>query len=76
MSATIDEFEFFLEKEWSDGFPVVTPTEKRVQSMLQGTRRDPSDLVAHVPPASEPATDALINEMAKEVQVAVAALGG
>lgn len=56
MSATIDEFEFFLEKEWSDGFPVVTPTEKRVQSMLQGTRRDPSDLVAHVPPASEPAT--------------------
>ena len=30
----IDEFEFFLEKPWSDGFPVVTPTEKRVQWML------------------------------------------
>ena len=27
LAAKIDEFQFFLEKEWSDGFPVVTPTE-------------------------------------------------
>ena len=26
----IDEFEFFLDKQWSDGLPVVTPTEERV----------------------------------------------
>lgn len=56
MSAVIDEFEFFLAKEWSDGFPVVTPTEKRVQWMLQGTRRNPEELVAHIPPAGEEAT--------------------
>ena len=28
MSPATDEFQFFLEKEWSDGFPVVTPTEE------------------------------------------------
>ena len=39
----MDEFEFFLEQEWSDGLPVVTPTDERVQRMLQGTRRDPQE---------------------------------
>ena len=56
MVAAVDEFEFFLEKEWSDGFPVVTPTEARVKWMLSGTRRDPDEMVGHVPPAGEPAT--------------------
>ena len=51
-----DEFEFFLTKPWSDGFPVVTPTEERVQWMLQGTRRDPEELVGRIPPAMAPAT--------------------
>jgi len=48
-----DEFQFFLEKEWSDGFPVVTPTEERVQWMLTGTRCDPEEIIGHVPPAGE-----------------------
>jgi hypothetical protein len=52
----MDEFEFFLDKDWSDGFPVVTPTEDRVQWMLKGTQRDPDESVAHIPPAGEPAT--------------------
>jgi hypothetical protein len=52
----IDEFEFFLEKGWSDGLPVVTPTEARVTAMLQGTRCDPDEIVGAVPPAMEPAT--------------------
>ncbi len=56
MPDTLDEFEFFLDKEWSDGLPVVTPTEARVQRMLKGTRRDPQELVGNVPPAMEPAT--------------------
>jgi len=50
---SIDEFEFFLRKEWSDGFPVVTPTEERVQRMLGGTSCDPEEVVGHVPPAGE-----------------------
>ena len=52
----IDEFEFFLEKQWCDGFPVVTPTEARVQRMLEGVRREPDELIGNIPPAGEPAT--------------------
>jgi hypothetical protein len=51
-----DEFEFFLAKAWSDGLPVVTPTEARVQRMLTGTRRAPEELLGLIPPALEPAT--------------------
>jgi hypothetical protein len=54
--AAVDEFEFFLEKQWSDGLPVVTPTEARVARMLTGTRRDPAEVIGRVPPAMEPAT--------------------
>ena len=52
----VDPFEFFLEKAWSDGFPVVTPTEERVRWMLTGTQRDPDDVIGRVPPALEVAT--------------------
>jgi len=54
--SNVDEFEFFLAKEWSDGFPVVTPTEERVKWMLTGTRRSPDELIANIPPAGEAAT--------------------
>ena len=56
MNTVVDEFEFFLEKEWSDGLPVVTPTEARVQRMLSGTKRSPEEPVGDIPPAMEPAT--------------------
>ncbi|HKA42493.1 MAG TPA: hypothetical protein VKF40_10935 [Burkholderiales bacterium] len=56
MTAAVDPFEFFLEKAWSDGFPMVTPTEERLQWMLKGTRRDPDEVVGRIPPALEIAT--------------------
>ena len=56
MNEQVDEFEFFLEKEWSDGFPVVTPTEKRIARMLTGTARDHDDVIGSIPPAMEVAT--------------------
>ena len=56
MSEAQDEFEFFLKKPWSDGLPVVTPTEERVRWMLQGTRRDPEEPVGRIPPAMTRAT--------------------
>ena len=56
MPNVIDEFEFFLDKAWSDGLPVVTPTEARVARMLTGTPRDPDELIGNIPPAMEPAT--------------------
>ena len=56
MSEEVDEFEFFLDKQWSDGLPVVTPTPARLEAMLRGTKRGPDELIGNVPPAMEPAT--------------------
>ena len=56
MAEAQDEFEFFLNKQWSDGLPIVTPTEERVQWMLQGTRRDPDEVIGRIPPAMVAAT--------------------
>ena len=56
MSEQVDEFEFFLEKIWSDGFPVVTPTEERIARTLGGTKRDPAEVIGPIPPAMEIAT--------------------
>ncbi|OGL62709.1 MAG: hypothetical protein A3I72_00970, partial [Candidatus Tectomicrobia bacterium RIFCSPLOWO2_02_FULL_70_19] len=52
----MDEFEFFFEKPWSDGLPVVIPTEERIAAMLAGARRDPGEAIGNVPPANEEAT--------------------
>ena len=50
----VDEFEFFLDKHWSDGLPVVTPTEARVARILKATKRDPAEVVGLIPPTMEP----------------------
>jgi hypothetical protein len=56
MDGTGDPVEFFFEKEWSDGLPVVPPTEAKLAAMLAGTRRDPEELIGLVPPLMSPAT--------------------
>jgi hypothetical protein len=45
-----DEFEVMFQRGWSDGLPVIPPTEARVMAMLEGTSRQASDIVAVVPP--------------------------
>ena len=45
-----DEMEAFFDRGWTDGLPVVPPTEERVLKMLTGTTRAPDDVVAVVPP--------------------------
>jgi hypothetical protein len=45
-----DEVEAFFERGWTDGLPVVAPTERRVLAMLEGTTREPDEVVAAVPP--------------------------
>jgi len=45
-----DPFEAMFDRGWSDGLPVVPPTEARVARMLEGTDRAPGDAVAVVPP--------------------------
>jgi len=45
-----DEFEAMFDRGWTDGLPVVPPTEERVLRMLGGTTRSPDEVVAIVPP--------------------------
>jgi hypothetical protein len=45
-----DEMEAIYERGWTDGLPVVPPTESRVLAMLEGTTRHPQEIVAVVPP--------------------------
>jgi hypothetical protein len=51
-----DEIEAMFERGWSDGLPLVPPTEERVLRMLQGTIRDPQSVVGLVPSDLAPAT--------------------
>jgi hypothetical protein len=52
----VDEYQFFLEKDWSDGFPVVAPNEQRLNWMLAGTQHDPEAIIGDIPPAGATAT--------------------
>lgn len=45
-----DEMEAMHDRGWSDGLPVVPPTESRVNRMLAGTSRKSDDIVAIIPP--------------------------
>jgi hypothetical protein len=51
-----DEHEAIHARGWSDGLPVVPPTEGRVLAMLSGTKRAPEEIVAIVPPDLAPCT--------------------
>ncbi len=51
-----DEIEALFERGFTDGLPVVPPSERRVLAMLEGTQRDPQDAVAVVPPDLVPCT--------------------
>ncbi len=50
LAALEDEHEALFDRGWTDGMPVVPPTEARVMRMLEGTSRAPDDIVAIVPP--------------------------
>ena len=56
MSEPPDAVEYFFDKEWSDGLPVVPPTEERLAAMLAGSSRDPEEPIGLVPPLMAPAT--------------------
>jgi hypothetical protein len=51
-----DEVEAMFARGWSDGLPMVPPTEERVLRMLSGTTRDPQEVVGIVPPTLVPLT--------------------
>lgn len=49
-----DEHELAFERGWSDGLPVVPPTEDRVLRMLAGTTRAPDEIIGAIPPDFAP----------------------
>ncbi len=50
LAAQEDDLEACFERGWTDGLPVVPPTEKRVRRMLQGSRRAADEIVGIIPP--------------------------
>jgi hypothetical protein len=50
LAALEDEIEAGFERGWSDGLPLVPPTEARVLRMLEGTSRVPDEVVGIIPP--------------------------
>ena len=54
MTDASDPIEHFFAQPWSDGLPVVVPTEERLADMLG--KHAPDALIGHVPPANHPAT--------------------
>ncbi len=50
LAALEDDAEAAFARGWSDGLPVVPPTESRVLEMCEGTSRSLHDVVAVVPP--------------------------
>ena len=51
VGALEDDVEAMFDRGWSDGLPVVPPTEARVARMLDGTSRSPDDMVVLMPPS-------------------------
>src|SRR5438477_11857695 len=49
-------YELMEERFWTDGLPVIPPTEARIRRMLEGTDRYPKDVVAVIPPLGAAAT--------------------
>lgn len=48
--------EYFLEREWSDGLPIVPPTLEKVEEFLSFTPRKPDEVLGLVLPASRAVT--------------------
>lgn len=51
-----DQHEAMDQRGWTDGLPVVPPTPERVRAMLEGSKRDPAEVVAILPPDYQPCT--------------------
>ncbi|MGR8921643.1 MAG: thioredoxin family protein, partial [Gammaproteobacteria bacterium] len=56
LAALEDAIETCFERGWTDGLPVVPPTEERVYRMLAGTTRAPDEVLGEMPPFLAQAT--------------------
>ncbi|HXC38660.1 MAG TPA: UGSC family (seleno)protein, partial [Burkholderiales bacterium] len=56
-AGTLDQANaYFVDKEWSDGLPIVPPTRDRIQLFLKQTQRSADDVVATLVPEERAAT--------------------
>jgi len=54
---TLDEVnEYFTQKLWTDGLPIIPPTIERVMTFLKFTDREPSDLIGILEPENREST--------------------
>ena len=53
-------YNIFYERGWTDGLPVIPPTEERVTGMLKGTKKDPEEVLGTLPPSGNDATVGLV----------------
>ena len=51
-----DPVEACFERGWTDGLPVVPPTDERILRMLQGTARQSAEVIGQMPPNLAPCT--------------------
>jgi hypothetical protein len=51
-----DEIEACFDRGWSDGLPIVPPTDARIMRMFEGTSRKSDEIIGHVPPNLAPIT--------------------
>lgn len=51
-----DAIEACYDRDWTDGLPVVPPTDARVMAMLDGTNRRPDEILGEMPPNLAPCT--------------------
>ncbi|MSO76582.1 MAG: thioredoxin [Alphaproteobacteria bacterium] len=51
-----DPIEVAYDRGWTDGLPIVPPTDLRIARMLGGTRRKPDEVIGLIPPNLQPLT--------------------
>lgn len=49
-------FNYYYGKGYTDGLPIIPPTEQRVQEMIAASGRSAQQVIAHIPPANGAAT--------------------
>lgn len=59
-SSPMGIFDFFVERGWSEGLPVVPATPSTVDSYIEYLERDPDEVIGYIPPLMGPATIAKI----------------
>ena len=53
--------DYFTERRWGDGLPVIPPTPERVAAMIDGARRDPAEVIGRLGPIE---TDVTVEKVA------------